>query len=1315
MYKINQFPLTNLEAEIFERTKELTELYTLHSAIFNNAAYAIIATTKEGIITGFNPAAERLLGYSAKEIIGKLTPACFHDPNEIRIRAQQFSNELGINLEPGFEVFVIKARYNLPNEYEWTYIHKNGSRIPVLLSVTALYDNNGAISGFLGMAIDISKQKQINDALRISNEQLNEAQRITKVGSWSLDLQNNRLEWSDEIFRIFQIDPHRFGASYEAFLNAIHPDDREMVNNAYTNSLMNRMPYEITHRLLFVDGSIKYVNEKCETLYDNTNKLPILSRGTVQDVTKLIEARQAIEDRETRFRALFENMSSGCIIYTAVNDGQDFIFKDINSAAEQIDHIQRENLIGQLVTLAFPRVNEFGLLEVFRRVFKTGIAEHFPLSFYQDVRISGWRENYIFKLLKHELVAIYEDATIRKRTEDDLYASEQKFRNQSQRLAEIIWATNIGTWEWIVPTGEVIFNDHWAEIIGYTLEELAPITINTWIKFAHPDDLQHSNELLNKCFNREIDFYECEARMQHKNGDWIWVLDRGRVAEWSDDGKPFRMSGTHQDITVRKRAEAEMQQAKQEAERANKAKSEFLANMSHEIRTPMNAILGLLQLLEHTSLNPQQNDYVKKSHTAAISLLGILNDILDFSKIEAGKLVLEEVPFNLHELFNNLAVILAAGVKDKSIEVLFCIDSNLPQSVIGDSLRLQQVLLNLTSNAIKFTEQGEVVLNVKIKEVTAQAIRVEFIVYDSGIGISSDKLATIFDDFNQAESSTTRRFGGSGLGLTISQRLVRLMGGELEVKSTPDVGSEFYFTLNLRCAEWNDWPQQHLINPEQLLDLQVLIVDDNEVSQEITARIILDFGWKVKTANNGLEALDMLQPLTNGLCPFDLILLDCKMPKLNGWNAASSIRLLPCINRPIIIMLTVYGREVLQQHIHESAENPLDDFLTKPITPLALFNAISNAVTGVKKRNSAIMKSQLEKQLLAGLQILLVEDNLTNQQVASELLSLHGAEVTIANNGKEAIETVLASQFDAVLMDVQMPIMDGYEATQILRKQYELNQLPIIAMTANAMHSDREACLIAGMNAHVSKPFDIHELIATILNHCQCKQLALTANLPSSCSSMVASEITEFPGFDVNGAVLRFGGKIELYLNIIRSFKRDQEEILIRLHEQLVKQNFVDVALELHTLKGLAGTIGAIDLFAFLRSAEGLVKANIDTTAIAMLPVELSNLMTQTLATLDQIVVRMNTQINPLSAPIVIALDSKLIIDYLDRLEPLLQSSNLRALNIYSEMKQECSLMLGNKLDVLEMAINKLNFMAALTASQVLKAELVNNIGKNYA
>ena len=668
----------------------------------------------------------------------------------------------------------------------------------------------------------------------------------------------------------------------------------------------------------------------------------------------------------------------------------------------------------------------------------------------------------------------------------------------------------------------------------------------------------------------------------------------------------LRLSEATLEIKVAERTAA-LVKSEAAAEAANLAKSQFLANMSHEIRTPMNAILGLLNLMQGTELTSRQRDYASKTEGAAQSLLGVLNDILDFSKVEAGKMTLEREPVHIDKLMRNLSVVLSANVGAKDVEILFDIDPDLPSVVLGDAMRLQQVLINLGGNAVKFTSAGQVVLSLRKLAQSEHTATIAFAVQDTGIGIAPEHQEHIFSGFSQAEGSTTRLFGGTGLGLAISKRFVELMGGDIQITSEQGVGSTFAFTLEMPTVDVSTEPQVEAYaepNHAAVLSQRVLVVDDNPIAAELTLRMVRSWGWSADLATSGKEAVERI----SGLCatatlefPFPVIYMDWKMPGMDGWETTRQIRELAERNKlpqPTVIMLTAHGRGMLS-HRTEAEQEQLNGFLVKPATASMLYNAWMDAQSG----NAGIRKltnGRSGTRQLTGMRILVVEDNLINQQVAEELLSAEGAIVSLAANGQLGVDAVAAAapQFDVILMDVQMPVLDGYGAARAIREELNLQALPIIAVTANAMASDRDACLVAGMNEHIGKPFDMAKLVSLLIRmtglHADAESSGTSnaSSSPRSASPAPNLALPEVAGLDIQTAISRMSGMRSLYVRTAKDFVKIMDTAVPELQQCLSTGDKQQAMMRLHTLKGNAGTLGATALADKAATLEKLCKTS---------------------------------------------------------------------------------------------------------------------------
>jgi len=661
---------------------------------------------------------------------------------------------------------------------------------------------------------------------------------------------------------------------------------------------------------------------------------------------------------------------------------------------------------------------------------------------------------------------------------------------------------------------------------------------------------------------------------------------------YNPDGRIAGYLFTAMDMTLQKQMKLELIQAKDLAESANASKGDFLARMSHEIRTPMNGIIGMASLLQKTALEPRQRNYTDKMLSSANTLLALINDILDFSKIEAGKLQLEKVPFNLEDIFGNIANVVGMQAEKKGLEFLFQIDPQVPNTLSGDPLRLGQVLMNLAGNAVKFTEQGEIVITVSLDECFEDEFILRFSVRDSGIGLEQEQLGSLFSAFKQGDDSITRKYGGTGLGLAICKQLTELMGGEIRADSTPGKGTEFIFTARLQISDNIDRQTRHATELPQ--GLRALVVDDNEAAREVLASMLTSFKIKVDTAADGKTALTLLTQAVEQQKPYDVVLLDWIMPGIDGIETARRIKANTAFAKlPAMLMVTANGRE---EAYLEADKAGLHAFLVKPVYASVMYETLLNilGIKAVAHPLAVTRKGQTtDLRKIRGARILLVEDNSINQEVATAFLEEGGMAVTVVSNGLECLAALQQASYDLVLMDIQMPEMDGLEATRRIRRNNQLQDLPIIAMTAHAMAGDRDKSLAAGMNEHITKPIDQAELFQILKIWIPEKQSAEPPYIAGKAAEISSTEDTPLPflpGINQVDALKAVNNNKKLLLKMLHDFHKHYSNLPDILRDLAFTGQWQEIQNKAHAIKGVSGYIGSTTLMQAAQKLEATLR-----------------------------------------------------------------------------------------------------------------------------
>jgi len=936
--------------------------------------------------------------------------------------------------------------------------------------------------------------------------------------------------------------------------------------------------------------------------------------GLLVDMTEQKSIEEELRASKQLFKSVLESMPA--VVF--VKDAQTLRYELLNRQGEQFLGRQREDVLGKNDAELFPPGMAAGFAASDREVLASCDE---MLIREEEVHRSDGEARWLTtrKVALHDddgkpshLLGISLDITERKQADAALLSASQRLersnaflRTVTDNLPGIVayWDADLRCHfankfflDWFRKTPEQAKGAHMSALLpAFLVEQIRP-------------QLHAVLDGLPQNFARELALPNGELR-------FAWI---NLIPDSDEQGVVRGFYALASDVTELKRSELRLQElneqlvrARDRAEAASSAKSEFVANMSHEIRTPMNAIIGLARLLEEAPLDRRERGYVGKIQLATKSLLGVVNDVLDFSKIEAGQLRLEQARFNLEHLLCSTAMLVAGSAWDKDVEPVFDIAPGLPAELVGDAMRLHQVLLNLMSNAVKFTEHGEVVLGVREASRDGPRITLEFYVHDTGIGIPADEQLRMFDAFSQGDSSTSRKYGGTGLGLAISRRLVDLMGGVISVQSVPGKGSTFRFVCPLLCAPGQPWTE----TPQELHGLRVLAVDNNSSVLHALEHAGDAMGWAVWTAESAAGGLQTLRTLHDHQQKLDLLLIDSAMPDMDGISMLVEARGIAGLVLPRVVMM---ASEQSAEDLRQLADSlRIDAVLAKPCTPSQLQTAALEALTGAVPALHLPVHTPLAGRL-AGMRVLLVEDNEINQEMARYILLHADAQVETACNGALAVDMLRTApgRADAVLMDLQMPVMNGYEATAGIRAM-GLADLPVIAMTANAMPEDRERALAAGVNAHVAKPIDVDELIATLTRLARPHPPAAGdaaapagagarrdgGDAPDGERGVADARPQQIAGIDLDAALARMGGNYPAFVNLLKRFERSQGASVAEVHALLAQDKRHGADLVLHRLRGVAANLGAREIADLCIEAQAALADEQDSALAALLAV----------------------------------------------------------------------------------------------------------------
>jgi PAS domain S-box-containing protein len=1177
-------------AELEENQKRLEQAEERSRLLLESAGEGIFGVGQDGLVNFINPAGLAMLGFDAEELIGQEIHKLIH-------HTHADGTAYPVEDCPMHQTLTRGASAKIDNEILW---RKDGTHFPAEYSSVPIA-KNGNITGSVVVFSDITERKKAEEELKKLSSAIEQSQVSVVI--------------TDPDGTIEYVNPKFCEVTGYRFDEAVGQNPR-VLNAGLQGPEFYKDLWSTIKAGSVWQGEFANRKKTGEIFWENAVISPLRNSedqithfvAVKEDITERKKAEEALKNSEQRLSQIINFLPDPTFVID--NEGTVLTW---NQAMEALTGVTAAKMLGKgnfeyalpfygerrpiLIDLAknWDAKYESKYLSV-KREGKNLISE----SYHPDV---GGKEVYL-----HGTAALIYDAAgavagaieslrdvTEKKKADDL------IRESEERLSNILKTTSEGFWLIDADDRTSDVNEAMCEILQRPREEIIGKSIK---EFLDDKNIKVIREQEQADGEGKKALYEIS--ISRPDGTSVpCLVNTARLLD--ADGNMIGSFGMFTDITERKHMEDELIEAKHVADEANKAKGNFLANMSHEIRTPMNAVIGMTHLALKTDLTKKQRDYLIKIQSSANSLLGIINDILDFSKIEAGKLDMESIDFNLDEVLDNLANLVTVKAQEKKdLEVLFATAQNVPRFLVGDPLRLGQILINLANNAVKFTDQGEIVVCTELLKRDDARVSLKFAVSDTGIGLNKEQAARLFQSFSQADTSTTRKYGGTGLGLAISKRLVEMMNGEIWVQSEPGQGSTFNFTAVFGLGK--EKAKRHFATSPDMRGMKVLVVDDNVTSREIFQDMLESFSFKVTLAASGKEGLAELENAPEEE-PIELVITDWKMPGMDGIETARRIKQHPGLKHiPAIIMVTAYGREDVMRKAEQIG---LEGFLLKPVNPSLLFDAIMQAfgkeVLETSRQARKEERDAATMQNIQGARILLVEDNEINQQVAREILEGAGLNVTLADNGQEALDAVQKDNYDAVLMDVQMPVMDGYTATRKIRKweaklrkegaalSPQSSELPIIAMTAHAMAGDEEKSIAAGMNGHVTKPIDPDQLFATLQKWIQpMDDRAPIQQVPASAAGVPAEEKAtlpdSLPGFDLAEGLKRLRGNQKLYRKLLLDFGAKYTAVAAEIRDALDRGDFNQAHSLVHTLKGLAGNLAATGLQAATIEMEKLVK-----------------------------------------------------------------------------------------------------------------------------
>lgn len=1171
----------------------------MYRTVVENVVEAILVIQGDRLIYGNSRAAE-MSGYALDELMQMSMRLLVHPDDLAEVRRMYERRITNIPAADRYAQFRVVRR-----DGAVLWIESSAVRID--------WDGQPAVLAFLS---DQSERRRERKALIKSEE--HHRQVVDNAVEGILVLQDGRIVFANS--RVLQMTGYtRDMLIGQSLLHDIHPDDRATVLERYERRMRGEpveqnAVFRVVNRL---SGVTIWVEVSTVTI-EWEGRPAALSFVTDVTARKALEdkLKQTLDERET----ILENSIVGMVFLNATGR-----LNWANSALFQIFRLEdRTEPMGQSLEPYYPSRDAYlktGAAVV--EAVSKGIAYESELQMRRADGTLFWAYLSGRAVSPNDLsrgtVWVVMDITKRRQLEADLNKSEEHHRQVVNNVTECIL---------VVQDGHIVFaNPRVFQLTGYSQEELFS---QPFAAAIHPDDRQWViDQHMRRLRDDEAEQYYQFRIVNNRTQAVIWVQLSAVLIEW--EGRPATLSFMT-DVTERKDLEdslkesmaerirletlqiqaelTEAELARRHAEETTRAKSMFLANMSHEIRTPMNAIIGMAHLALRTELDPKQRDYIEKIRGAGLSLLGVINDILDFSKIEAGKLDMEHVSFNLDDVLGNVATVTGARAHEKRLEYLFQFPLDIPRSLVGDPLRLGQVLINLINNAIKFTDRGEVFVACRRLDIAADKIQLQFIVRDTGIGMTQEQTTKLFRAFSQADESTTRKHGGTGLGLSIARRLVELMGGKIWLESQVGIGTTIRFTAWFGLAETQE---RRRATPSIIEGMRVLVVDDNPSAREVLADMFKSLPVRLDLASSAGEALDMIHA-ADGQGPYNVVFTDLDMPGMDGLDLIAAIQCDEGLNAPPrIVLFSSHGRDEARHHfVHAKA----DGFLTKPVNASALIDTL---VELFAPRARLANRAREKMPRFHGLTVLLVEDNEINQQIAAELMQAAGIRVEIASNGCVALDKLMIARperYDLVFMDIQMPEMDGHAATRRIRADSRFDALPIVAMTAHAMVEERERCFASGMNDHLAKPINPTELYRAISRWCP---QHVVDEAPVVMSDATASEPElVIEGLDVRDGMARTLGNRDFYMEMLARFRDSQRDAVSTIREALTL-NRASAERLAHSLKGTAALLGAIPVSQLAERLEFDIRRGVQTDVLQPLLDELEDTLNALHQSIDQV------------------------------------------------------------------------------------------------